>query len=280
MSNNIHLVDPTTLKLVDISSQEYFREREPFRAVMTQKQLIEYIVLDIEKEDEYNYSNQNNNKKNKEQKTRDQSAYNRGALMKISNRMCLAEVTVARQSDFGVNETTFACLTHMGNILNYGDTVLGYDVGNWNPSMDIKNKSAIPDVVLVRKTYPGRKKRAKKRRWKLRTLPKEREQPAKKAEEEREAREFEDFMQDLEENPDLRGNVNMYKTKGAAAAPVAASSMNDDDDADEDDMDGFPGVTMDELMDELTNIKVHDTFGDDDDADVADADQAPITFGQ
>ena len=37
----------------------------------------------------------------------------------------LAEVEVAKASDFGVNDTTYRCLTHLGAVLQPGDSVLG-----------------------------------------------------------------------------------------------------------------------------------------------------------
>jgi nonsense-mediated mRNA decay protein 3 len=35
---------------------------------------------------------------------------------------------VARASDFGKNDKTFIVNTHLGELLNYNDTVLGYDL--------------------------------------------------------------------------------------------------------------------------------------------------------
>ncbi len=37
----------------------------------------------------------------------------------------LAEVVVARERDFGVTDTQYTCITHLGNILKDGDVVLG-----------------------------------------------------------------------------------------------------------------------------------------------------------
>jgi len=43
-------------------------------------------------------------------------------------KMRLVEVTVAREKDFGVNDTQFTVITHLGNILKEGDIALGYDI--------------------------------------------------------------------------------------------------------------------------------------------------------
>ena len=40
-------------------------------------------------------------------------------------KLRIAEVTVARESDLGVNDTQFVCISHLGNILREGDVVLG-----------------------------------------------------------------------------------------------------------------------------------------------------------
>ena len=37
----------------------------------------------------------------------------------------LAEVTLARERDFGINDVQFVCVSHLGNILREGDVVLG-----------------------------------------------------------------------------------------------------------------------------------------------------------
>lgn len=38
----------------------------------------------------------------------------------------LAECVVARERDLGENDTQFTCITHLGNLIKVGDTVLGY----------------------------------------------------------------------------------------------------------------------------------------------------------
>ncbi len=43
-------------------------------------------------------------------------------------RFKMVQVEVARTSDYGKNDKTFIVNTHLGEILNYNDTVLGYDL--------------------------------------------------------------------------------------------------------------------------------------------------------
>jgi nonsense-mediated mRNA decay protein 3 len=60
--------------------------------------------------------------------------------------------------------------THLGEILNFNDTVLGYDMEQANIS-ELEGYKAtdlnLPDVVLVKKTFPKLRRRQKKRFWKL-----------------------------------------------------------------------------------------------------------------
>ncbi len=40
----------------------------------------------------------------------------------------MVQVEVARAADFGRNNKTFIVNTHLGEVLNYNDTVLAYDL--------------------------------------------------------------------------------------------------------------------------------------------------------
>jgi len=46
----------------------------------------------------------------------------------MKQKFKLVQVEVARASDFGVNNRTFIINTHLGEYLNYNDTVLGFDL--------------------------------------------------------------------------------------------------------------------------------------------------------
>jgi nonsense-mediated mRNA decay protein 3 len=78
-------------------------------------------------------------------------------------------------SDFGKNDRTFIINTHLGEILNFNDTVLAYDLDalNVNELEELDMKKDIPPVVIVKKTYPKFRKRQKHRLWKLKHLEKE-----------------------------------------------------------------------------------------------------------
>ena len=69
---------------------------------------------------------------------------------------------------------------HLGAILQPGDTALGYHLtsSNYNsPAFTSLPTSRIPDIILVKKAYPNRRKKNKHhgnaRPWKLRSIAKE-----------------------------------------------------------------------------------------------------------
>ena len=66
-------------------------------------------------------------------------------------------------------------------------------------------------MVIVKKHYPNRRKVQTRRKWKLQQLAKVQEGGITKKDEEREANEYEMFMRDLEEDPELRAAVNIYR---------------------------------------------------------------------
>ena len=88
------------------------------------------------------------------------------------------QVEIMRKEDFGVNDRTFIVNTHLGEILNFNDTVLAYDLTQNNIS-DIDTfaeyDSQLPDVIIVKKTFPKYRKRQKNRIWKLKHFDKEAE---------------------------------------------------------------------------------------------------------
>lgn len=68
----------------------------------------------------------------------------------------MVQVELARKSDFGKNDRTFIVNTHLGETLNYNDTVLGFDLDmiNLNELEELELKHTLPPVVIVKKTFP------------------------------------------------------------------------------------------------------------------------------
>lgn len=137
--------------VAEVSNNVYYRT--PFYSICNPKQLVEYIVMDIEpimdKERKY-FPGQGT----------------------ISTRHVLADVWVVRASELGINENTIHARTHLGHVLKPGDSVLGYNVENSNINdPNFEKLAEKPDVILVKKYYGDRASR--KRIWKLKHLTEE-----------------------------------------------------------------------------------------------------------
>lgn len=174
-----------------------------------------------------------------------------------NGRWLLAEATVARASDLGVNDRTYFTRTHLGGLLQPGDSAMGYLLNGTNfnnPEYDAIEESntyssIIPDVVLVKKHYPNRR-RNRRRNWKLKRMAKdEGELLPKKADQERMDKEYEMFLRDVEEDEELRAALAVYKNPRKVTdeeMSIAETDMDGDD--------GVPGVNMDELLDDFDEL--------------------------
>lgn len=73
----------------------------------------------------------------------------------INRKSKLVECIVVKESDFGIRDTQYTCISHLGNILHEGDYVLGYDLStaSWTNEREYTQDLlvALPDVILVRK---------------------------------------------------------------------------------------------------------------------------------
>uniref|UniRef100_A0A6V7QUV2 60S ribosomal export protein NMD3 n=1 Tax=Ananas comosus var. bracteatus TaxID=296719 RepID=A0A6V7QUV2_ANACO len=130
------------------------------------------------------------------------------------SRYQLAHAQVARVSDFGRNDNIFTVRTHLGRLLSPGDYALGYDLYAANTNdLDVDGRKGLvlPDAIL--------------------------------GDEEKRSDEYEEFLRDLEENPEMRFNVSLYRNKDYQPSEMAASSAADGDD--------IPSVPLDELLADL-----------------------------
>lgn len=253
------MLDPFTLLTAEMNAVGFWKS--PFRSICTANQLVEYIVIDIT------------------------------PTGKRKGKYIHAEAEVARNSDMGANDITFHTVTHLGALLHPGDSVLGYHVlaTNFNDDdlLPLRGK-ALPDVVLVKKVFPNRRKSRgrKKRPWMLKGLDKEVDD-WKKPEALKNAHDYEEFLKDLEEDPEFRSHITLYKdplasTATAAtttAAPASSSSLsgphqgdNEMADVDDDNDPDFHDVALDELVDDVNGLNIQDNGGneDGDDDDVMD----------
>jgi nonsense-mediated mRNA decay protein 3 len=163
----------------------------------------------------------------------------------------------------GVNDNTYNIRTHLGSILHVGDSAMGYFLvgrqfnnDHFEAIADSKQYGGtIPDVILVKKHYQARKKN-KVRNWKLKRmgLHDNDEMKPRKQDADRDAIDYEQFLQDLEQDPELRQGANLYRDEQKRKAE-AESEM--DTDADSDDDEGLQ-IPMDQLIDEMEEMGMHD----------------------
>ncbi len=190
------------MRTYEIDQNAYWKYT--FTALCGRDRLTEFIVLNIENTDyDVNVS--------------------RAAA---KQRFKMVQVEVARVEDFGHNDRTFIVNTHLGEVLNYNDHVLGYDLEAINlmqlDDMDNDKLTKVPPVVLVKKTYPRFRKRQKHRLWKLKHLEKDAGQDEEGAKNkrgqakdstQRYQKDYEMFIQDIEEDPELRQQIDLFKNE-------------------------------------------------------------------
>ena len=228
VSNSIALLDPFTLRHCFLDAGQYWRSS--FKALLSSRQLVEYIVLDVEIVS---------------------SEVNVGG-----SKYALADAQVARVSDFGKNDTIFNIRTHLGHLLNPGDHALGYDLYAANSNdMELEKYRGfvLPEAILIKKSYEEKRqrKRGKPRSWKLKSLNMEVDDSKGRADPGKMNTEYEVFLRDLEENPEMRFNISLYRNK--EYQPSEMASITDEDD--------LPTVPLEELLADLDLSEEED--GDD-----------------
>lgn len=247
VSMAITLIDPFTLQTAELSAGLYWKY--PFQALMSVKQGTEFFVLDVEKTQER------------------------------KGKWCLADATVARSADYCHNDNTHFVRNHIGNFLQPGDLALGYDLGNavFNDNLVAGHKNLeLPDFILFKKTY-SKRNRSKRRLWRLKRLNMELDETLVDTANNkrvaldpiaRMAAEQEEFLQDLEQDQELRSNINIYKDHSKvpssendmevdAGHPVCpdvapqSSRIDAVNGSDDDDGEDYPEVPIEELLEGL-----------------------------
>lgn len=108
--------------------------------------------------------------------------------------------------------------------------------------------SRIPDVIVIKKHFPNRR-RNRKRVWKVKRMAKdEGELLPKKADQERMDREFEQFLEDIELDSEFRAGVQLYKQPKRAPQPDEMSIAETDDGEDD------AQIDMNELLDDFEEL--------------------------
>lgn len=269
-----------TLQSVEVSAQVYWRT--PFSALAGVTDLVEFTVLDVEP-----------------------VGTHRGRWVLADAQVALAgafrssgghtdEDMLMDYETAGGASQILHTRTHLGGILQPGDTALGYylTVANFN-SDDYATLSAdrIPDVILVKKAYPNRRKKGRTRAWKLRSIAKEQGEEGETGggrgvvgrmggrDQRKVDEDYELFLRDLEEDPELRANVNLYKAKDvkmhdanaakkkggqygmdvdeARPEPADGATVETDGEGAEEEGD-FPDVKLEELLEDFDEMTLGD----------------------
>ena len=131
---------------------------------------------------------------------------------KESNKHEIADAWVIKTSDMIKNGgQQVHTKTHLGHLLNVGDTALGFDFANANvndENLDAIKPENMSDVVLVKKLYGDKLKRHKKRKWKLNRLNVDKDGASVATSDDKD---YLDFLEDIEEDPKVREHINIYK---------------------------------------------------------------------
>lgn len=188
VAKNIALLDPFTLRHCFLDVYKYWKA--PFKSLLTSKQLVKYVVIDVE---EVYYEVTIGGKK-----------------------YGLANVEVARMKDYGENDTRFNIRTHLGHLLKSGDYALGYDLYGANSSNnDIElDEYKGGDAILIKKCYEEKcqKRCGKRRSCKRKSLDMEIDDNDR-VEEDKKNSEYEQFLKDLEDNPNGRFNISLSQNE-------------------------------------------------------------------
>ncbi|KAK3030281.1 hypothetical protein RJ639_039864 [Escallonia herrerae] len=215
VTNTIALMDPLTLRHCFLDAERYWRT--PFQPLLTCRQLVQYYVIDV--------------------KIVSSEVNVRGSSYTA------ADVEVARLADLG---TVLYAKTHLGHLLKPGDYALGYDLYGANTDdaeLDNYRGLNLPEAILIKKSYEEtrQKKRGKPRPWKLKSLNMELDEPKSRVEQEKVNSDYEQFLKDLEENPDLRFNISLYHN--GEYQPSEMGTVTDGEDV--------PSVPLEELLADL-----------------------------
>jgi nonsense-mediated mRNA decay protein 3 len=116
-----------------------------------------------------------------------------------------------------------------------------------------KYAAQIPDVMLVKKFYQRSKKSKKNRNWRLKRMNREEgEMLPRKQDQEKMERDFEMFLQDVEEDVDLRQGMALYKAQQEAKQREAEAMETDESEFGDDEQ----GITipMEQLLDDFDDL--------------------------
>jgi nonsense-mediated mRNA decay protein 3 len=134
---------------MELTAEAYYRNEKYYTVVQAAHRMTRFVVLDVElcepQDEHVKYA-----------------VLYQGPKSGVA-KYALADIEVARESDFGVNDETYHCVSPLGHLVSPGDVVLGYDLVSSAVTAGVgidakeclQNNYAWPDVVLVKKVSDG-----------------------------------------------------------------------------------------------------------------------------
>eukprot|EP01084_Bolivina_argentea_P057445 104951_1 len=224
ITTTLHFVDPISLHTIELDSKQYFRYY--FKSISSIEHLSIFYVM------------------------------NQIPIKNLHRgKWKCSELELVRENDLGEeNAQILETITHLGGLLKEGDMVLGYDLHQLSTHNDLINdknlknylrKAKMPDVIVVKKHYQYYSK-AMRRKWKLKSMAKEKDYNVDKYSAEKEKRDNEIFMREIEQDFDLRCQINVYKDH--------SNNNQNNNNGDE-----IPQIPDEELIDEFNEMKLNNT---------------------
>lgn len=266
ISTNIHLIDPLTMEVIEFDENTYWRHN--YRSFIDRSTLEEFVVQNIEIETDYanlnktitasNVSTKNNHSKStyhKDVKLNTSSVTGRTSKRE-NHKFVIARVDCTKVNNLSDdNCKLYSFRTHLGDSLRPGDIALGYDLTSINTALlESCDTTNFPEIILVKKKVV---REVKHRVWKLKRMKideeaKETDTKNTKYNKNKPNKEehYEDFLQELEEDKDLRKNVNLYKDDDAIAELQKKFSNLGVEDIIKQETKNF-GIAIDEMMEGL-----------------------------
>jgi nonsense-mediated mRNA decay protein 3 len=228
VSSRIHLICPLTFKTYEFDENTYWRHN--FRSYIDRTCLQEFLIINVDEEIDYKklYKKGNdtlmtidsvptskqggNSSKSTNYKNLPKDNKSFFGLQKRDLKVVTVQCILNDKTQDG-NVNLLSIKTHLGEKIRPGDIYYGYDLTSLIMNHELEDICAdgkIPDFVLVKKKF--KRKNNKKRIWKLKHLDKEKDPTNfRKNNEDEKDRQYEEFLRDIEENKELRKNINIYK---------------------------------------------------------------------
>jgi len=185
----ITFVDPVNMKTIEMSGGQYFQYENDLSFISAKGNATEFLVFCIDPIEGPKNGNS-------------------------SNKHKVARAQIGRTSDW----QNFEVNTYLGDTLKEGCTAIGYDLNSMNLSGFMDDNSILkklPDVILIKRKFESGKN-LKKRIWRLKELEKENaDTKAMNKDETKKAKDYEEFLNELETDPEMRSHVNLYRNEKA-----------------------------------------------------------------